>query len=305
MPALIDLYEAHRANRDKFEVLAFHDASVKNFEELDKKLPEIKKRSWNGKELPFPILLDSTGATIANFGITSFPTIILIDPDGKLVGEATDETLEKKLPPLPISVRIERALERQLSCSVESVPLEDAIRIVAEEARIPVRIDKEALKRAGVSPTDPVPLNIAGQLSLRSWLNLLLEPHRLTFAVGADSLLVVPRAAGQGPPPQESDAQRSSFKRIEASLQQRASFDFKEKPLAAVAAYFEKLTGENFVLAPAAIQDGTLDPKAKVTGKADNKPIWEALSELLRPMNLKYVIRDELVVISPADGERR
>jgi hypothetical protein len=94
LPGLIDLYEAHAAHRDQFEIIAFHDDTAKNFAELDEKLKRIKKAAWGGKDLPFPILLDETGETIKTFGVNKFPTTILIDPDGKLVGESDESVLE-------------------------------------------------------------------------------------------------------------------------------------------------------------------------------------------------------------------
>ena len=113
----MDLYEAHEKHRDKFEIIAFHDGRVKDFPELDKKLESIKKSVWGGKDLPFPILLDASGETIKTFGIDKFPTTILIDPEGKLVGEAGEDALEAKLPKLPAAVRVPRsALRCPASC---------------------------------------------------------------------------------------------------------------------------------------------------------------------------------------------
>ena len=94
MPGLIDLYEAHDKDRDKFEILAFHDATAKDFKDLDGKLQKVKQTYWHGRDLPFPILLDATGKTIKDYGVHAFPTTILIDPEGKLVGEAREDERE-------------------------------------------------------------------------------------------------------------------------------------------------------------------------------------------------------------------
>ena len=95
------LYEKHKAYRNHFEIIAFHDASVTSFEELDRKLKPIVEGPWKKKELPFPILLDSTGKTIHDYGITGFPTLILIDPQGDVltqtVGAGAEQVLEQKL----------------------------------------------------------------------------------------------------------------------------------------------------------------------------------------------------------------
>jgi hypothetical protein len=93
----MNLYETHKDKRDQFEILAFHDASVKNFQELDKHLKSIILSKWNGKMLPFPILLDSTRTTIKNYGINSFPTLILIDPKGRVVPGGDEQELAEKL----------------------------------------------------------------------------------------------------------------------------------------------------------------------------------------------------------------
>ena len=81
----------------RFEFIAFHDESVKSFAELDPKLTPLEAEHWKGRKLPFPILLDATGNTIRRYGVHAFPTQILVDPEGKLVGEVDLETCEQQL----------------------------------------------------------------------------------------------------------------------------------------------------------------------------------------------------------------
>ncbi|MDH3591523.1 MAG: redoxin domain-containing protein, partial [Planctomycetota bacterium] len=94
---MMALHEKYEALRDRFVVLAFHDATVKNFAELDEKLEPIRKKRWGGKALPFPILLDPTRATIKAFGISAYPTNMLIDPAGRVVKGNAEKNLEQKL----------------------------------------------------------------------------------------------------------------------------------------------------------------------------------------------------------------
>ena len=77
------LWDKYELLHDEFSIIAFHDAKVKNFEELDEKLVDIREKYWGGRDLPFPILLDATGQTIRDYGVRGFPTLLLIDPDGK------------------------------------------------------------------------------------------------------------------------------------------------------------------------------------------------------------------------------
>ena len=99
MPKLIKFYEEHADQRDKFEIIAFHDASAKTIAEIDQKLKEkdVFNKYWFGKNLPFPVLVDDTRSTIDGWGIRSFPTLVLIDPDGKLVRGGSFEMLKEKL----------------------------------------------------------------------------------------------------------------------------------------------------------------------------------------------------------------
>src|SRR5688572_30030557 len=92
---MIDFYEQHKS--DKFEFIAFHDGSVKSFAELDPKMDKLVAEHWKGRALPFPILLDASGETIKKYGVSSFPTQILIDPEGKLVGEGRLEGFRSQL----------------------------------------------------------------------------------------------------------------------------------------------------------------------------------------------------------------
>lgn len=297
MPGLIDLYEAHKKDRDKFEILAFHDGHAKDFKELDKNIKGPREKYWNGRDLPFPILLDATGQTIRDWGVRAFPTRLLIDPDGKLVGEAGEEELEKKLPPLPMSVRVAKALDRSVSLGIEEPILEMACEHLRTRARVPIRLDREHLKAAGIAHDTIVPLTIAASLSLRSWLSLVLDADGLGYEQD-DKGIVIRRRKPGAPPPELSSVQRACAQRIEKVLDQKISFDFKDKPLAEVARSFESKTQENFVLSPRDRKAGTLDPKKRVTGSAKDVPLREALSKLLGPLGMGYTIRDEVIVLT-------
>ncbi len=95
LPRLAEFYEKNKS--DKFEILAFHDNSVRSLAELDEKLKPVKKRFWNGRELPFPVLFDGTDSTLTRYRIRAFPTMILIDPEGRLVGESRLDGLKAAL----------------------------------------------------------------------------------------------------------------------------------------------------------------------------------------------------------------
>jgi thiol-disulfide isomerase/thioredoxin len=95
-----DLMKLHDELKDRgLVIVAVHDDSAASMEEVDQKLATIRKEDWGNRDLPFPIALDgggptrirysattTQGATTAAYGITTFPTTLLIGPDGNLVG---------------------------------------------------------------------------------------------------------------------------------------------------------------------------------------------------------------------------
>jgi thiol-disulfide isomerase/thioredoxin len=96
MPILIDLHDKFAGNG--VAILTVHvdnDGDVDSAARLDEKTAEIKKSLWGGRDLPFPTALSAgrttpagyTGITAGQYGILSFPTTILIDRKGKVVGQ--------------------------------------------------------------------------------------------------------------------------------------------------------------------------------------------------------------------------
>jgi thiol-disulfide isomerase/thioredoxin len=99
LPELMKFYQEHPDLRDQFEIIAIHDESCKTFDELDKKLEENKtvEKAWGGQNLPFPVILDATGDMFKSYDIVRLPTLLLIDPEGHLVGESSVKELAHKL----------------------------------------------------------------------------------------------------------------------------------------------------------------------------------------------------------------
>ncbi len=96
MPKLIEFYNDNPED-ERFEIIAFHDATVKDFAEYNERIQTAKDKHWEGQDLPFPVLLDASKATITQYGINAFPTMVLFDPEGRLVGKASLDLLEKAL----------------------------------------------------------------------------------------------------------------------------------------------------------------------------------------------------------------
>jgi thiol-disulfide isomerase/thioredoxin len=195
LPSWVQFAADHEADRDKFVVLAFHDPQAESFADLDAKLAPVVKSSWGGKPLPFPILLDSTGATVERLGVERFPTALLIDPEGRLVrtGDDVETHLAGKLAPVPIERRIANALERVIPLSTEGLTLAGLIDVLGGVTRLKIDLDEAELKAVGVS-RDAAVASHTGSMSLRDWLDRALGPHDLAFVAGADGLRIVRKA---------------------------------------------------------------------------------------------------------------
>ena len=296
LPDLMELYDEHPGDRDKFVILAFHDKQAETFEQLDQKLKPIIESTWGGRELPFPILLDSTGETVETYGIRAWPTTIAINPEGKVV-RGGEYAFKKTLPEVPAAERIPRLLDKQIGFGLrDGAKLSRFAEFLAEMTNLPITLDEPALQQAKIAPDRMIPLSMSGQVSLRSWLELGLKPLGLVAVPGPDGLVVTT-------PPTDAPIEPSAVQikvnaRIDRKLDEPTSFDFTDRSLTEVAGYFEAQTGENFVLDPADQIAGRLDPKTTVTGKASGVPLRAGLKDLLSPLGIEAVVRDEVVILT-------
>ncbi len=88
IPKLREFYEAHKSERDRFELVSICselNAKMQTMADFDRELKPVLKAVWHGKELPFPVLLDNTSQSMENFGTALYGVTVLIDPAGRLV----------------------------------------------------------------------------------------------------------------------------------------------------------------------------------------------------------------------------
>lgn len=98
MPKLVALYD--RFHERGLAVVAVHDDSVDSLDHYRAKVAPIRAEHWGRSDLPFPVAIDggglqpipgqdrkARGITTACYGISGFPTAVLIDRDGNVVGE--------------------------------------------------------------------------------------------------------------------------------------------------------------------------------------------------------------------------
>ncbi|MCY2962544.1 MAG: redoxin family protein [Planctomycetota bacterium] len=98
MPLLMELADKFRDQ--PVEWLSVHTPELKTFEELDRALAVCQEKSWNRKPLPFTTVLDSpvpeskySGQTSERFGVVEWPTLIVVDRKGVVVGPVSRKNL--------------------------------------------------------------------------------------------------------------------------------------------------------------------------------------------------------------------
>ena len=88
--------------------------------------------------------------------------------------------------------RIREALDQTTSIETQDspTPLNDVVEALATRHKIPIVIDGEALKDAGVDPSATLIAKNLKDISLRSALNLLLRDLKLSFVIDDEVLLI-------------------------------------------------------------------------------------------------------------------
>ena len=310
LPSWMDFVEYHAADSDKFVVLAVHDPQATDFAMLDEKLAPIIRRTWRGRELPFPILLDTSGKFVEDYAVRSWPTAILLDPQGQVVevpskdmmmgSWACEDFLASKLTPIPPARRIARVLDRGLSLSVDEQSLAELSNFYSNVCGTSIQLDADALQAAGIGAETKVPLRVGGTLTLRAWLNLAIEPFDLTYVADGESIRVVRRTAENAGLAQPSPRQKAENALVTEALQKKVTFVFKDAPLKQVIATLESLTSETFLVDPACRLAGTIDPDKTISGSAENEDLSSTLTRMLSPMGLTFEVRNEAVIFAAA-----
>jgi len=300
LPALVEFDKEFRDHRDKFVILTFHDTSAKSLDELEPRLEQVSKLHWGGKPLPLPILLDATGQTAKNYNVRAYPTAFLIDPEGRLVRFTgrVGKDLRDKLVPLSPDRRLARELDEPLTFGIDEMPLDLALYyLVGWGDHGEVRPIPEALKAAGVDPGELIPLTLTARLTHRSWLELFLSPFSLTYEIRNGDIVLTARKSG-GVPAAASARQREAAQRLEGVLTKKLIFDFRATSLADVVKTLADRTGEPFAIDPVARRAGSVDAEATVTGSDQGQPLGAALDQILKPLGMHPVIRDEVVLLT-------
>jgi thiol-disulfide isomerase/thioredoxin len=99
IPKLIDFVNNHNASQDRFRVIAIHarrPGDVADWQRFHTSVTKFEHSVWKGTS-PFPLVYDESGQMTSDWGIHSFPTGLLIDPQGNLVQHGDLKMLPEKI----------------------------------------------------------------------------------------------------------------------------------------------------------------------------------------------------------------
>ena len=101
-------------------------------------------------------------------------------------------------PDAPSKNAVAEPLETIVSVYIKNVELTEAIQSLAQLARTNIVIDQRGLDEQGIRPSELVSLNASG-VSLKTCLNLLLEPRFLACTTSEGVITVTSRQRANGP----------------------------------------------------------------------------------------------------------
>ncbi len=91
----------------------------------------------------------------------------------------------------PAAIQIYEKLKQPVQVDFKNRPLSEVVRILSDMTGILMHIDPAGLVTEGLSPDQPVTLSLgSGAVSLKTTLNLLLNPHSLDYRVQDEVLLI-------------------------------------------------------------------------------------------------------------------
>ncbi len=87
-------------------------------------------------------------------------------------------------------LEIEQKLKTPVLLEFDNAPLSQVMDYLARMAAVNLHLDPQGLENEGVTTNDPVTINLSEEISLRSALNLILEPLHLSYVIKDEVLKI-------------------------------------------------------------------------------------------------------------------
>lgn len=216
---------------------------------------------------------------------------------------ATPQKQPPKAPMLESERRILRALDERGEVSFNAVPLSSVMKFFRDQYSVPIVIDDRSLESGSGTPDEPVVLELPS-VSFRSALNLILKPYFLTFVIENEVLRITTyeeaEKAGIDPISHWNPIgpELASERKIFQALNERGELSFNNQPLSAVMKFFQEAYGIPIVINERALEVENVTPDEPITLELPALTFRSALNLILEPLNLTYVIENEVLLIT-------
>lgn len=90
----------------------------------------------------------------------------------------------------PVEMELQKALHTEVDVKFDNRPLSEVLETLGRMAGVNVFLDPQGLHAEGITTDEPVTINLTRPISLRSALNLVLEPLRLSYVIQNEVLRV-------------------------------------------------------------------------------------------------------------------
>jgi hypothetical protein len=211
----------------------------------------------------------------------------------------------KALPPTPLE-RTQQALDQPTAIEFVDTPFKDVIAELGRQHRVPIRLLRETYEAGYVLRDQPV-TRAFRKISLRSVLNLLLDPLQLDYRVTDQGEILIIAAEDRNKPVRRpvSAVQAAAAERNRRLLEQKTiTLGFVDTPFKDVIAWIADEVEVPFVIDELALDAVQLQPDSPVTKNLKDMPLHRALTGFLYPYDLDVELRDEVFIVTKRDPRK-
>ena len=209
---VVEIQNTLAAMVDKFNSLIderrFSEAEViaKQARELDPKNPVVQTLVWkarfikrmqeqlaikDSKEQAFYQLMTDVEKTSASPVSDEFPIVFGSAKKWReLTRSRRQYLMDQRARLAPAEIEIQQQLKTKVQVNFENRPLTEVLDTLSNLSGVPIFVDLPGLQAEGLTSSEPVTLRLRQEISLKSALNLILEPLRLNYVIKNEVLKV-------------------------------------------------------------------------------------------------------------------
>jgi hypothetical protein len=198
-----------------------------------------------------------------------------------------------------------RALDQPAKVDFVDTPLKEVLAELSRQHNVPILVTRGVYDAGYVQPTQPFTKRFK-DISLRSVLNLLLDPLKLDYRVTErGEILIFPAEKNAREQRPISKVQAAAAERNRQLMEKQiVSIEFVDTPFKDVTAFLADEVGVPFVLDVEAFDAAGIQPDEPVTRNLQKMPLHRALTAWLYSLNLDVVLRDEVFIVTKRDPRK-